>query len=715
MFSTYTFYGNEKKENDNVIYDKTKNNFSFLKDVLKYKSNIQEHDIKKGKSYLKGQASIEYYNTKIESDYIEFNWKNGDLYAQSKDKYVFLKKGEHQYFFNQIHLNLNNQIGEAKKFSIKEKNYIVVADEVFKKNDDFVMKKITYISDPFFLKKKDDFPDFYLKTDYLKYYHSKKYIFSGPIFFYWYKVPMPIFFPFFYMPIKLNQTSYEIKYPKLGIQNKKIYMEDLELFFPISDVLNFRMNSSIYNTETWRIKTIIKYKLINACHGFINFNYQNFSNQKNYLFQWKHDSDLKSEKINFNANINYDSNILYNQNEVFSSINIKKKLSNYLWFMDFYMIQNHDKNRKIRFIIPEFILHTREILFNNKKNFFLNQVNIENRLYLKNFIDFNNKKYFRTEFSHDMSMTTYFPFFYPYLKISSQIFYHDFYTCNFPDFFYISSIQKMDFLTNIVSIPFYKIWKFKNTTLLKHQIKPILSFHMKYFPPVFYNVKNNFEKKINFIIDNNWMIRDTYNHVNIYKKIEVLKEIKSSFIIDDNFIKWEKFHIMGNADLTKNLEAKYKTGINFVKNKMIYFDFCFSSNYDINFFPIKNEFQKKGKNRYDYFFFDQKNYARYTIPVNLKIDFHSNYENYFNKKKFFQTFLSLNGSINITKYWKINFHTDYDLLKNKIIFANLIFHRDLRSFEMNFNWILGENCSWSFFIGLKDPNFRNIIQYNEKN
>ncbi|WP_238784200.1 putative LPS assembly protein LptD [Blattabacterium cuenoti] len=720
IFSISIFYGNEKNDYDDVIlynnynHHKMKNNLSFLKDILKYKSHIQEHDIKEGKSYLKGKASIEYNNTKIEADYIEYNWKNGDLYASSKEeKSVFLQKDDHKYFFSQIHFNLENKMGEAKNFYIKEKNYIVRANEVFKKKEDILMKKITYISDPFFLKKKDSFPDFYLKTNYLKYSYLKKYIFSGPIFFYWYRVPMPIFIPFLYMPIELNKTSYRAVYPKLGIQNKKIYMEDLGLFFPISNFINFMMSTSIYNIEKWKIKTRIEYKLKHAYSGSIDFDYQNMSDkQKNYLFQWKHNSDFKSNsEINFNANINYD-NILYNKNENFSYINVRKKLSNYLLFMDAYMIQKHDKKR-IKFIIPELILHTNNILFNDKKNFFLNRVNIENRLQFKNSIDFNKK--ITPVFNHNMCITAYFPFFYPYLRISSKILYKDFYIWNYP-YFDVSSFQNIDLSTNIVSIPFYKIWYLKNTILLKHKIKSVLSFQMIYFPPVFYNKKNPFEKRINLILNNDWEIKNRRNHVDIYKKTEIIKEINTSFIIDHNFIKWENFYIIGNTDLTKNLEAKYKAGINFGKKEknMIYFDFSFYSNYEINFFSKKNLFQKKGKNRYDYFFFDQKNYARYPIPFNLKIDFHSNYENCFNKQKFFHTFLNINGSVNITKYWKISFNTDYDFLKNQIIFTNIIFDRDLRSFEMSFNWTLIKNPSWSFFIGLKDPNFNKIVQYNEK-
>ena|GEM_PF-5947144 len=719
IFSISIFYGNEKKENDETTlsaYHEVKDN---LKYVLKYKSNIQEYDIQEGKSYLRGKASIEYSNTKIEADYIEYNWKNGNLYAKSKKNPVFLKTENQQYFASKIHLNLMNQIGEAKNFYKTEKNYILTANNVIQNKEDILMKKVTYISDPFFLKKQDNFPDFYLKTDYLKYSSFKQYIFSGPILFYWYKVPMPFFFPFLYIPIKSQQKSYGLIYPKFVMQNKKVYMENLGLFFTISNFSNFKINTSIYNTEKWNIKTKIEYEK-HDYYGLIHFDYhKNVLNQeKNYLFQWKHNFKSNSG-VSFDANINYDNTFLYNKNANFSYINIRKKLSNYLWFTDIYMIPNYDK-KAIKFIIPELILHTNNILIdnnnnNNKKNYFLKQVSVENKLQFSNFIKFHEKTNLYAEFHNNMIINAYFSCFDPFLKISSKILYYDFYTWNFS---HISCFQNMDFSTYLVSLPFYKIWKFnkKNTVLLKHQIQPILSFHILYFPPVYYNVKNILKKRINFILNNDWII-ENINH----KKIEIFKEIKTSFIIDHNFIKLEKFHIIGDTGLSiKNLETKYKAGINFVeeekKNNMMYFDFSFSYNYDINLFPIKKEYQKKGKNRYDYFFFDHKNYAKYSIPINLKIDFHSNYEkNYLNDQELFYTFLNLNGSINITKYWKISFNTDYDLSKNKIIFANIIFDRDLRSFEMSFNWTLIKTPSWSFFIGLKDPYFKNIIQYNEKN
>ncbi len=709
-------HANEKKEEDNIASNKQQNNlFSFFKNIVKYKSNIQEHNIKEGKSYLKGEATIEYNNTKIQADSIEFNWKNGDIYAIKKEKPIILKIGNHQYTFSNIYTNINSNKVEAKNFYLQEKDYIITATNITKKDPNTsLIKKITYISDPFFLKKKDNDPDFYLKTDYLKYFHSKKYIFSGPVFFFWYKVPMPIFIPFLYIPVKKDtkdsKATYGLINPKFEIKNKKIFIKNIGFFFPISNCMNFKISSSIDSTKKWELKTRMEYKLRYAYHGFIDFNYDRYmSNSNNYQFKWEHNQDIKSDsEIDFNANINYNNNILFinHDYEYFSYINMRKKFSNYLLFMNAYMIQKSVNNKmEIKFIIPEFIFQMKNIFL--EKKYFLRHVNIENKVSIHNSVNYTTG-HFHTGLNHNMNISTYFYFFYPYLKILPKFFYEEFYTWEHKNSS-ISGFQKIDFLAEIISIPFNRIFEIKkNSIFLRHRIEPMFYFHMKYFPSIFRNEKNY--KEINFILNN-----DLDFKFNELKKIKILNNLSTSFIHNKNFIKCKDLHFFGKTDFLQNLGLKYKGGINFSekkeKNNMIFFDFSFYCNYNTNFFE-KNEYKKKGKNRYDCFFFDEKNYAKYSIPLSLRIDFHSHYENDINQKKLFNTFLSMNGSVNITKYWKININTDYDLYNNKITFANIIFYRDLRSFKMSFNWIpMG---SWSFFIGIKDPNLSNIIQYNEK-
>ncbi|WP_185856069.1 putative LPS assembly protein LptD [Blattabacterium cuenoti] len=713
-------YSIEKDESKivNLLNEKFKN-------VIKYNSNIQEHDIKEGKSYLKGNASLEYLKTKIKADWIEFNWKNGDLNAKGENNnYVTINQGKNKYLLKNFYINLNNKKGKANDLYIQEGDHVIIANKINKEKDGTsILKKVMYISDPFFIEKKDINPDFYLKTDSLKYFHKQKSIITGPVFFYWYKVPLPIVFPFLYMK-KKNKKYYGMKFPIFQIHNQKISIENIEFSFPISNYFNFTMLNSIYGKEKWKLETEMKYAF-NVCNGLILLkNYQEFSNRNfDYQFKWKHNKDLKfSTDLKFTADINYlTRNNFLKKNEIFvSNINIKKKFDNHsLLNISSDLLQDVNKG-ETKLKIPEIRFSMRKNFFLEKENPFIHKFmfNYQTLIYnsIRNYstilfsssmpttMNMKKKIEFQSGIHNSINLSTYV-FFSPFFKISPKIHYNVFFsTCDFDS---KCMSRTANISTDIISIPFYKEIN-KNSIFLRHEIEPMLSFNIQYSQ----NRKKFFSvKKINFILNNNFEFQTE-------KKIKIFKYLKvnTSWILDELFFKWKDFHFVGYINFTKPIKFKYEGKINFDEKKETYFDFLFSSNFirnKIHFFNKENE--KKGKNRFECFFFDKKNYAKYEIPLNFIIDLHSKFYKKTDTEKFFNTFLSVNGSVGITKYWKIDFRTDYDLLIKKITFFNVIFYRDLRSFKMNFNWSpIGKNRSWSFFIGIKDPIFSKILQYSEK-
>ncbi|AWU43984.1 hypothetical protein DM815_03110 [Blattabacterium sp. (Cryptocercus kyebangensis)] len=723
--------------------------------VIKYRSNIQEHNIEEGKSYLYGNTFIEYLDTKIEADRIEFNWKNGDLYAiGKKENVIVIQKGDNRYYTSsRFHINLDNKKWNAENIYIQEKDYVIIAKDIKKENDYSLMKKVIYTADPFFMDKKDKNPDFYLKTDFLKYFHKKKAVITGPVFFYWYQVPIPIIFPFLYIPLKKNNSeisSFGITYPRFLIQNKKISVENIGFYFPISDYFNFIISSSIYGGERWKLETEMEYKLKYAYNGSIHFNYQYLSNKKfDYQIQWKHNKDYNSNsEIKFNADINYYfdnfSPIISrgNENEEMniSNISIKKIFQNYFLNMEAYIIQKRNKGEtKLR--IPEISISMRKKPFFTKNPFFYPLI-MDYHIFAHNSIEYysippllkkiKQKTNIQTGINHTINIYTFIPI-YPYLKISPRIHYKGYSTLNLNS--WTSSLfQTTDALTDILFSSIEGFLELNNRSfLLRHKMSPIFSFRIKSYLPVNNDNKENFIKnRISFILNNNLELK-IKNNKNLkefsYKKIKIIDlfQVKNFYFFDKNSFHLEKFHFMGYTNFTKYLKMKYKGGINFYEKrknsnffhdrkekKRMYFNFSFHGNFEneINF--VDNKYEKKGKNRYEYFYFDKYNYAIYPIPLNLKIDLNSTYESSFKKKKLFNTFLSINGSINLTKYWNIEINTDYNLLRHKITFFKIVFYRDLRSFKMNFDWTpIGEDRYWSFFIGIKDQNLSNLLQYKE--
>ncbi|AWU42889.1 hypothetical protein DM811_02990 [Blattabacterium punctulatus] len=762
LYTIFSYAEEEKKKEELKTIDESKiepsfnlNNITKLKNiVIKYRSNVQEHHIDDGKSYLYGNAFIEYLDTKIKADRIELNWKNGDLYAIGKKKNVIvIQKGDNQYYTSRrFHINLDNQKWNADNVYIQEKDYVIIAKDIKKENDYSLMKKVIYTADPFFIEKKDKIPDFYLKTDFLKYFHKKKYVITGPVFFYWYQVPIPIIFPFLYIPLKKDNSrisSFGITYPRFFIQNKKITIENIGFYFPISDYFNFLISSSIYGGEKWKLETKMEYKFKYSYNGYIHFNYQYLSNKKfDYQFKWKHYKDYNSNsEIKFNADINYyfDNFSLVNSIKYegmnISNISIKKNFQNYFLNMEASIIQKRN-NGITKLKIPEISISMRKKPFFIKKPFFYPLI-MDYHIFAHNYIEYSSilpllkkikqKIDIQTGIKHTINISTFIPV-NPYFKIYPRIHYKGYSTWNLNSCT-STLFQKTDALTDILFSSLEGFLELNNKDfLLRHKISPIVSFRIKSYLPLNQNNKNDLiENRIIFILNNNLELK-IKNNKNLkdftYKKIKIIDlfQVKTFHFFDKNYFHLEKFYFMGYTNFTKYLKIKYKGGINLYKKrkyntflfdskkekKRMYFHFSFHENieHEINFFNNKSE--KKGKNRYEYFLFDKYNYAIYPIPLNFKIDLNSTYENYFNQKKLFNIFLSINGSINLTKYWNIEINTDYNLLKNKISFLKLVFYRDLRSFKMNFDWVpIGEDHYWSFFIGIKDPNLNKLLQYKE--
>ncbi len=749
LFFLFPIFSYARKENKNSIsFSESKIEIEKLDkknplNIVKYSSNIQEHNIEKGKSYLNGNALIEYLDTKIEADSIEYNWKKGYIHATGKKNHpIYLQKGDRKYsIYRLFHLDLSEKKWYAKKIYIQEKDHVIIADSIKEEKNYSLMEKVIYTADPLFIEKKEIYPDFYLKTNHLKFFHKKKSIFTGPVFFYLYRVPIPLVFPFLYIPDRIS--SYGIPFPRFVIKNKKIYIENIGIFFPISNYFNCRINGSMYGIDKWRLKTEMEYKLKDGDNGFLFFDYQ-FVPKKDfdYQLQWKHNQYFKSNsEIKFNAEMNYHNKFTTKKNSSInnevniSNISLIKKFQESFLKIEAYMIQNIQKG-EMDLKVPKINLSIRKKPFFLNKNPFLRQVVMDYKVFASNSIYPNKiekKTDIQTEINNTINLSTYYILpvhYYPYLnlKISPKIHYKGsstwyFFSCK-------SLFQAINISMDILFPSIERIFIMnKRDFLLRYKMEPMLSFNFGSFFPIFIHQedKNSIKKRIHLTLDNNFELKIKNNRE--YEKIKILEsfQMKSSYVFEEEFLKWENFYFTGYTDFTKYLGIKYEGRIDFYDKencKSIFLDkkklkFDFSLRYHL----IKNQMnfldEKKEIHSYQCFLFDKDNYAKYPIPLDLRIDFHSNYENKNNNNKPYSLnnpFLSINGSIGLTKYWKIEIHTDYDLFKNRITVANIIFYRDLRSFKMNFNWSpMGKTPFWSFFIGIKDPNLSNIIQYKETN
>jgi lipopolysaccharide assembly outer membrane protein LptD (OstA) len=64
--------------------------------------------------------------------------------------------------------------------------------------------------------------------------------------------------------------------------------------------------------------------------------------------------------------------------------------------------------------------------------------------------------------------------------------------------------------------------------------------------------------------------------------------------------------------------------------------------------------------------------------------------------------INLSGDFSVTKKWKINYTTGYDIDRKQISLTNLGITRDLHCWVMRFEWVpFGERQSYFFTIGVK--------------
>lgn len=94
----------------------------------------------------------------------------------------------------------------------------------------------------------------------------------------------------------------------------------------------------------------------------------------------------------------------------------------------------------------------------------------------------------------------------------------------------------------------------------------------------------------------------------------------------------------------------------------------------------------------------------YKIKNNTYLPFEANIRynlNYFNESISNNAF-NIAGKIDITKKWKINFVTGYDILNKDLSYTSFDIYKDLHCWEMKFKWIpFGYHKSYNILIRVK--------------
>jgi hypothetical protein len=93
---------------------------------------------------------------------------------------------------------------------------------------------------------------------------------------------------------------------------------------------------------------------------------------------------------------------------------------------------------------------------------------------------------------------------------------------------------------------------------------------------------------------------------------------------------------------------------------------------------------------------------RNKIPWDLNLQYAATYSNSNRQNEFSNHSLMFSGNIELTPRWKVGVSSGYDIKRQGFTVTQLRFERDLKSFNMRFNWTpFGDFERWYFFIGIK--------------
>ena len=318
----------------------------FNDDIKQVAQDSIKFNIDDQKSFLYGNAKIEYQNISITAAYIEIDRKKHTIYASCIIDSTGEKIGipvftEQKESFNAENITYNFK---TKKCRIKKMTTVQGKGHI-------LGEKVKKITDNVYYLRKGDYttcdakkPHFSIRAKKIKVIAGEK-IITGPAYLTFFQIPTPLIFPFGYFPNN-NKKSSGLILPSYGESaNMGFFLKEGGYYFTLSDKMDLSLKSDIYSQGSWNIKSLLRYKNRYKYNGDLKLSYGNmknsyfgfpdYSEKKDFHIRWSHQQDKKSNpSVNFSANVEagsstYHRNNSYNdddylKNSMSSNINLSK-------------------------------------------------------------------------------------------------------------------------------------------------------------------------------------------------------------------------------------------------------------------------------------------------------------------------------------------------------------------------------------------------------
>lgn len=218
------------------------------------------------------------------------------------------KQGENKFQSDTIRYNFKTQRGITRTTYTMQNELLIIGDKVKREGD------IIYASKGVITTCHLDDPHFGFRYQKVKVINNKVAI-TGPIHPEFEGVPIPIYLPFGFFPIKKNRHGGFLPPQFTANEQFGLGLEGMGYYIAPNPYFDFTFRTNIYSYGGWSANVIPTYRKRYRYQGTLNFSIQNtkynfkgdpdYVKNRSYSIMWSHSSDSRARPgTTFSANVN---------------------------------------------------------------------------------------------------------------------------------------------------------------------------------------------------------------------------------------------------------------------------------------------------------------------------------------------------------------------------------------------------------------------------
>ena len=291
---------------------------STIEDVLDYTASDSVYvNMKTRIAHLYSEAKVNYTGFNLEANYMEINLPKSEILAQpTKDTagldmgIPHFEDGSNTFDAKEILYNFDTEKGIIKDVMTQQEEIYVHGNVVKKYEND-----VTFIKNARFTSCDLEVPHFDLRAFKAKIVPEKSIVLGSAMMFIE-NIPTPIVLPFAVLPNQKKRKS-GIIIPSFGQTRRAgFFFEGLGFYLNINDYFDWKIESDVYTSGNWEIRSEFRYAMRYKFSGNFNFGYSwiyqgergmpDRPHQNGLKIQWSHSQDSKARpNSRFSASVNY--------------------------------------------------------------------------------------------------------------------------------------------------------------------------------------------------------------------------------------------------------------------------------------------------------------------------------------------------------------------------------------------------------------------------